>query len=290
MKRFAQSDHDQYALDMLSEADVLKLFQIVHHLVHSPERIELATEDVITKSSADYLEIRTTPRNCLSGQSFRPYVKAFVSALRRYPDKAKGILSIDRYRHDLNMAREIITLALEYPDCLVGIDISGVNPTGIRTLRGNDLGACIETILDRPLGLAIHVGELACEKDQRDNTAAFTAIDRWFQRHPMTTCVGKIRLGHAIFLAEEHICLIRKHQLPIEICPTCHQFLGCWRNGQAHPVQAVYPEHTSPVVLGTDNALNFSTSFQREKELFLNAFPYDLANSWCYRFGQSPVA
>ncbi len=287
VRRFAQSDHDQHALDALVEADVLTLFQVIHRLVQSPERIEIATEDVITKSTADYLEIRTTPREFSSARSFHPYVEAFVSALRRYPDKAKGILSIDRYKHDLTIARDIITLALAYPDCIVGIDISGVDPTGIRTLQGDDLGVCIETILDSPLGLAIHVGELESEKDQRDNTAALTAIDSWLQRHPLTTCVGKIRLGHAIFLAEEHTHIIRKHHLPIEICPTCHRYLGCWRNGQEHPVQAVYPEHTSPVVLGTDNALNFSTSFQHEKALFLNTFPYNLASGWRYRFGQS---
>jgi len=285
--RFAKKDHDQHALNALAEADVLTLFQVVHRLFQSPERIEIATEDVITASSSDYLEIRTTPREFSSLRSFRPYAEAFVSALRRYPAKAKGILSIDRYKHDLTIAREIITLALTYPDCIVGIDISGVDPTGIRTLQGEDLGVCIETILDSPLGLAIHVGEFQSEKDQRDNTAALTAIDRWLQQHPLTTCVGKIRLGHAIHLAEEHTHIIRKHHLPIEICPTCHRYLGCWRNGQEHPVQAVYPEHTSPVVLGTDNALNFSTSFQREKALFLKAFPYNLANGWDYRFGQS---
>ncbi|MEW5746830.1 MAG: hypothetical protein AB1805_15475 [Nitrospirota bacterium] len=286
VRRFAQSDHDEHALEALAEADVLTLFQVVHRLVQSPERVEIATEDVITTSTADYLEIRTTPREFSSEGSFRPYVEAFVSALRRYPDKARGILSIDRYKHDLTTARDIIALALEYPDCIVGIDISGVNPPGTRTLRGNDLAACIEIILDSPLGLAIHVGELESEKDQRDNTAALTAIDRWLQRYPLTTCAGKIRLGHAIFLAEEHARIIRKHNLPIEICPTCHRYLGCWRTGQEHPVQALYPEHTSPVVLGTDNALNFLTSFQRERELFLSAFPYNLANGWNYRFGQ----
>lgn len=46
-------------------------------------------------------------------------------------------------------------------------------------------------------------------------------------------------------------------------------------------------QHTSPVVLGTDNALNFSTNFQREKEFFFEAFSYNLANGWNCRFGQS---
>lgn len=78
VRRFAQSDHDRHALDALAEADVLTLFQVVHRLVQSPERIEIATEDVITTSTADYLEIRTTPREFSSERSFRPYVETFV--------------------------------------------------------------------------------------------------------------------------------------------------------------------------------------------------------------------
>lgn len=287
VRKFAQLDHDPQAVEALAGANVLDLFQVVHRLLLSPERIAIATEDVITASTADYLEIRTTPRKFSTVQSFRPYVEAFVSALQRYPDKAKGILSIDRYKHDLTIAQEIIMLALAYPEYIVGIDISGVNPTGIRALQGDDLRICIETILDKPLGLAIHVGEFNNEKDQCDNTTALTAIDNWLERNVLATCKGKIRLGHAIFLAEEHTQIIRKHTLPIEICPTCHQYLGCWKDGQDHPVQAVYPEHTSPVVLGTDNALNFSTSFQHEKELFLKTFPYNLGGGWECRFGQS---
>lgn len=287
VRRFAKSDHDKNAIESLITADVLTLFQVVHRLVQSPERVEIATEDVIIKSMADYLEIRSTPREFSLERSFRPYVEAFVAALHRFPGKAKGILSIDLYKHDLVNARDIVTLALEYPDYIVGIDISGVNPPGIHTLQGEDLAACIEIILDNPLGLAIHVGEFESEKDQRDSTVALRAIDRWLLRHPLLTCVGKIRLGHAIFLSEEHTNIIRRHALPIEICPTCHRYLGCWRNGKKHPVQSVYPEHASPVVFGTDNALNFSTNFQREKELFIEAFPYNPVNGWNYRFGQS---
>jgi adenosine deaminase len=284
---FAQSDNNQNALEALEEADVLNMFTIVHHLVNSPERVGMATESAITTSSADYLEIRTTPRKFSSARSFRAYVEAFVAALRKHSEKAKGILSIDRYKHDITVAREIIALALEYPDCIVGIDISGVNPKGVRTLQGENLKFCVETILDSSLGLAIHIGEFECEKDQRDSTSALRAIDQWLQQNPQATCAGKIRLGHAIFLGEEHKEIIRKHHLPIEICPTCHRYLGCWKNGRKHPVGVVYPEETSPVVLGTDNVLNFSTSFQREKEFFMKEFPYDLVKAWNYRFDQS---
>lgn len=285
--RLAQLENDRQALEAIAEADVLNMFHVVHKLLNSPERIERATENAIATSSADYIEIRTTPRKFSSPGSFRPYVKAFVATLRKYPEKARGLLSIDRYKHDSAVAQEIISLALEYPDCIVGIDISGVNPEGVRTLQGDDLTSCIETILDRPLGLAIHVGELDCGKDRRDSTTALQTIDRWLRQNPHAASAGKIRLGHGIFLEEEHKNIIRKYRLPIEICPACHRYLGCWKGGRKHPVEAVYPEKDSPVVLGTDNVLNFSTSFQQEKEFFLKVFPYEPAKAWDYRFGQS---
>ena len=116
VRRFAELDHDQDAIEVLAQGDVLKLFQVVHHLVQSPERIRIATEDVIRTTTADYLEIRSTPRPFSAGQSFHPYVEAFVSVLRRFPEKVRGILSIDRYQHDLRTAKEIISLAREFPD------------------------------------------------------------------------------------------------------------------------------------------------------------------------------
>ncbi len=283
---FAQSDHNQKALDDIEEADVLHMFNVVHDLVNSIERVEVATENTIKTSSADYMEIRTTPRKFSSTLSYRHYVTAFAAGLRKYPEKAKGLLSIDRYKHDVKTAQEIISLALEFSDFIVGVDVSGVDPKGTRLLQGNDFGLIIDIILSSPLGLALHIGESDCEKERRDSSIALTAIDQWFERNQTIAPAGKIRLGHAINIEEKYKRIIRKHQLPIEICPSCHRYIGCWRKGRDHPVQDIYPDKDSPVVLGTDDALNFSTDFQREKDLFLKMLPYELKNAWNYRFGQ----
>lgn len=100
---FAKSDNNKKALDDIEVADVLQMFKVVHNLINSPKRIEVSTENVIHISTADYLEIRTTPRNFSSTISLRHYVEAFVSGLQKYPEKAKGLLSIDRYKHDIAM-------------------------------------------------------------------------------------------------------------------------------------------------------------------------------------------
>lgn len=287
---FAKSDNNQKTLNDIEVANVLQMFKVVHSLLNSPKRIEISTENVINTSTADYLEIRTTPRNFSSTLSLFHYVEAFVSGLQKYTEKAKGLLSIDRYKHDMKSAQEIIALALEFPDYIVGIDISGINPTGNRILKGEDLNSIIETVLNSPLGLALHIGELNCEKERLDTTIALNTIDKWIERNQQIKCSGKIRLGHAIFIEEEPKRIIRKHQLPIEICPSCHRYIGCWSQGQKHPVQEIYPDKESPIVIGTDDALIFSTSFKREMELARKGLPYDLGKSCNYRFGQSKMS
>ncbi len=281
---FAKSDNNQKVLDEIEIADVVQMFKIVHNLINSPKRIKVTTENVISASTADYMEIRTTPRKLSSITSLYHYVEAFVSGLQKYPEKAKGLLSIDRYKHDINNAQEIIALALEYSDCIVGIDISGFNPTGNRVLHGEDLKSVIETVLNSQLGLAIHIGELNLEKERRDSTLTLNTIDQWIERNKKIECAGIIRLGHALFLEEEHKRIIRKHQLPIEICPSCHRHSGSWSIGHKHPVQEIYTDKESPIVIGTDDTLIFSTSFEHEMELARKELPYNLAKSYTYRF------
>lgn len=284
---FAKADNNQKALDDLEVADVLQMFQVIHNLINSLKRIEVSTENVILTSTADYLEIRTTPRNFSSTISKRHYVEAFVSGLQKYPKKAKGLLSIDRYKHDLKSAQEIIALAIEHSDYIVGIDISGINPTGTRVLQGSALKSVIETVLNSELGLAIHIGELNLEKERIDSTITLNSIAQWIERNQKIECSGKIRLGHALYLEEEHKRIIRKHQLPIEVCPSCHRYIGSWSKGRKHPVQEIYTDKESPIVIGTDDTLIFSTDFKREMELAREELPYDLEKACNYRFGPS---
>lgn len=287
LKGFAEEDDNLKALDHIETTDVLKMFNGIHGLINSPQRIEASTEDVIRTSTADYLEIRTTPKN-LSG-ALGDYANAFVSGLKKYPGKAKGLLSIDRYKHDINSAQEIIELALEHSDHIVGIDISGINPPAARVLTGEHLKSLIETVLNSELGLAIHIGELNLEKDRKDSTIALNSIDEWFEQNHHMECAGKIRLGHALYLKEEHKRIIRKHQLPVEVCPSCHRFIGGWKKGRKHPVQEIYTDEDAPVVIGTDDTLIFSTDFKRELEL-ARKLPYNLQYACKYRFESSKLS
>lgn len=282
---FAASDHDQAALDAIGTSDVIQMFGLVHRLMNSPERVEQSTENVIRSSTADYLEIRTTPRSFSPAVTMPHYVEAFASGLRKHPDKARGLLSIDRYRHGPDMAKEIINLAAAYSDCIVGVDISGINPDGIRALQGEQLAVAIEAVLDSDLGLALHIGELNLEKERIDSTIALSSIARWIDRNQIPDCSGKIRLGHALFLDESHKTTVQKHRLPIEVCPSCHLCIGGWKQGRPHPVQDIYPDGDAPVVIGTDDTLIFSTDFKSEMAIARDTLPYHLDNTCHYRFG-----
>lgn len=122
---------------------------------------------------------------------------------------------------------------------------------------------------------------------QIDSTITLNTIDQWIERNPEAACTGKIRLGHALYLDEDHSAIIRKHQLPVEVCPSCHRYIGTWRKGRKHPVQDIYTDRAAPVVIGTADTLIFSTDFKREMTLAREELPYDLENTCNYRFGQS---
>ena len=141
--------------------------------------------------------------------------------------------------------------------------------------------------MNSELGLAIHIGELNLEKERIDSTITLNSIAQWIERNQKIECSGKIRLGHALYLEEEHKRIIRKHQLPIEVCPSCHRYIGSWSKGRKHPVQEIYTDKESPIVIGTDDTLIFSTDFKREMELAREELPYDLEKACNYRFGQS---
>lgn len=284
LKEFAAEDGDKKSLREIETLHGIDMFRLSHQLLSSPRRVARAAEEVIEHSTADYLELRTTPRSFSADQSRSDYISAFISALQNYPAKAKGILSINRYRDSVTTALETVAFAEKHREHIVGVDISGIDLQNERTLRGKDLQRVIETILNSSLGLALHMGELDCQYEREESRDALATITEWLTADPSRTSTGKIRLGHVIYLEKDLRELIRKHSIPIELCPSCHRFIGYWKEGEKHPVERIYPDADSPVVIGTDDAMIFSTSFSREIEIASKELPYRLDNSSLYRF------
>lgn len=261
-------------------ASVWEQFERVHRIVQTVEDIEHGTFDAIQDSSANYIEIRTTPK-AYPGTDINDYIRAFVNGLKlannKLPSKkAYGIISIDRSKHNLAMAKNLVDYIIKNPiirDYIKAIDISG-DPTSVRTLCGADLQAIVKYSLEKQLGIAIHIGETPTMQESQDIDALLSCLTEIKKKQPKNANYfdGRVRLGHAIFLNQTQRKTVYDLQIAIEICPSCHQQLNWHPKGEMHPVQNIYSKITHPVVLGSDDPIIFNTCLKKEYSKLLEIF------------------
>ncbi|KAL6562218.1 hypothetical protein OROGR_003225 [Orobanche gracilis] len=260
--------------------EVLKLFDLIHMITTDHETVARISREVIEDFAADnvvYLELRTTPkRNDSKGMSKRSYIEAVLEGIRSVnsvevdlvdrpygdiavsshfvDDLCNGIgqkkiyvrllLSIDR-RETHEAAMETVKLALEMRDSgVVGIDLSG-NP-----LVG-------EWLTFVP----------ALEYAQRQGIPITPHCD---EIHAMLDFFPK-RIGHACCFEDEHYELLKRLQIPVEICLTSNIRTGAIASADVHHFADLYKSN-HPLVLCTDDAGVFSTSLSAEYALASSAF------------------
>lgn len=253
-----------------SEPDLWKKFTYIHQIMKTTEDVKLATIDVVKHSTADIIEIRTTPKR-MGNREVTDYIHAFVGGLldakRLFPEKqARGILSIDRSRHTLQDAKWIIDAALKEKQSsgmIVGVDLSG-NFEGNRTLTGKDLYEAISYALRQDIGVALHVGEANSDIERNDFNILLKAIEDYHQENP-ASLYGKVRLGHAIYRTAEQDERIKALKIPIEICPSCHEKLSWWKKDEPHPILTLY-KHLTKVIPGTDDNILFDCHDKGEQQ------------------------
>ena len=164
--------------------DIFKHFDVINAVVTTLEDLAVITTSVLEdffKDGVYYLELRTTPKQ-LNGASFDAYITTVVSCLKTaestfqsppgYPRFCpRLILSINRNKHDVHTAWEIIKLAEKWREktsqknddyylpggAVVGIDVCG-NPIS------DQLGLTrflphFEYCKTKHLGVTIHFAE-----------------------------------------------------------------------------------------------------------------------------------
>ncbi|CEG56311.1 amidohydrolase family protein [Legionella fallonii] len=259
---------------------VWKLFGLIHKIVQDLEDITLGTVSVATSSSAQYIEIRTTPKS-VANQPVDAYIDAFEAGLTQIKQDKKinkevyGLLSLDRTAHGVSDAKHFIQRILNSPNkVLVGLDISG-NPIGHRTLSGTDLAQVVTLALNSNVGIAIHMGEADSDIERQDTDAVLNALEQWRNEQPTqekNLFIGRVRLGHCIYLTQEQKDRIRELGLPIEVCPTCHRLLNWHLENSSHPITEIYDDVGENLVVGTDDDVIFGSPIEMEFNKFLNLF------------------
>lgn len=262
-----------------------KQFSCIHTIIQTPEDIYEGTIDVIGESKASYLEIRTTPRE-MRGNSWEKYAEAFVSGLqegnKHYKSikLSKGLLSLDRTLHSETDSHSIIDYVVQEKNkhgLLVGIDVSG-DPFRNRKLTGDVLIRVLKYALQKNIGVAIHLGEVktSVEEDEVNKLLAF--LSSWYEdknKKDPNPFQGRVRLGHGIFLTDVQCNIIRRLQIPLEVCPTCHESVGWWNRLDIHPIKKnIYNSWADPIVIGTDDSFIFGGDAQQDAHEVLKIFDY----------------
>jgi adenosine deaminase len=272
-----------------SIALIWEQFAQIHHILQSLDDVYEGTINAIASSTAHYMEIRTRPKE-INNTSWEDYVAAFLQGLQYGNDHVKnkvalGILSLDRTKDTKEKAIHIIDRVAQEKTAtglLVGIDISG-NPSGPRALTGDHLESVLEYALEKNIGTAIHLGEVESEVEHNDVNIILKVLNSWHTANdsPMKNPLhGKVRLGHGIYLTAAQRALIKQLQIPIEICPTCHEKVNWWNRNGLHPVTSIYTHWQDPVVSGTDDEIIFGANADEENQTVLTMLGYPATDNF----------
>lgn len=129
--------------------------------------------------------------------------------------------------------------------------------------------------LEKEVSIAIHMGESDTDIEKQDTDAVLEVLEQWKQDHPNSAkslFLGKIRLGHCIYLTQQQKERIRALELPIEVCPTCHKKLNWHLEEKQHPVASIYADVSENLVVGTDDDAIFGGRMDNEFNQFIRFF------------------
>jgi adenosine deaminase len=257
---------------------VWQQFSLIHLIIKTLDDIEHGVVDVARHTPAKYIEIRTSPKR-MGQSSLDDYINAFerglhyVNADITLGTKACGLLSLDRSTITVPKAKHLIdSVYANVQGPIRGIDISG-NPLAKRELTGQSLQQVLCHALERSIGIAIHMGETDSIQERKDTDTVLALLETWceksYDKQDYIRC--KVRLGHCIYLTDEQKNRIKALQLPIEVCPTCHNKLNWHINNTPHPVTKIYSSWGEPILIGTDDNTVFGSNALDE---FNNALPF----------------
>ncbi|XP_076675439.1 adenosine deaminase-like protein isoform X2 [Andrena cerasifolii] len=243
-----------------SLGECFKVFDVAHSVTVTSEAVFQATYDVIKEFKEDnviYLELRSTPRAVDGQMTKQEYIEAIIRAFQTcktdFPDMlVKLLVSINR-KQGYKAAQENIELAIrfskEYPEYIVGLDLSGDPKTGDAFLE------LLKKARTAGLKIAAHCAEIPNEVETVD------ILEFKPDRLGHCTCIHpKLQGSQRLF------SMLLNSKIPIELCLTSNVQCKTVPSYGCHQFKYLY-EAEHPVCLATDDKGVFHTSLSREYEI-----------------------
>ncbi|KAF4725048.1 hypothetical protein FOZ62_030020 [Perkinsus olseni] len=246
----------------ISLKEAFNLFHLIYEVITD----SLALRRIIREALADcyednvmYLELRTTPRPLSDLPTRRDYVDILVEEVDRWQQQepmrqqhkrrmdVRLILGLDR-AGPIEAAEETLKLAIAWnarrPDLFVGMDLAG-NPVKGDT---RDFIPLLERARCHGLKITVHTAEVPDRDDEIDAVLAFKPD----------------RLGHALWVTDDHKNIIMQNKLGIEVCPTSNRCTLQLKSLTQHLCMQTWLSTAHKVCICTDDSGVFSSSLSDE--------------------------
>jgi adenosine deaminase len=254
--------------------DVISFFPLfdryTYNLCNDLHSVKYAVEKVIESFDADgvrYLELRTTPRECLeTGMTKDSYVELVNQISQEWNRKAELnievclILSVDR-RMTAEQASQVVDLAIKHQrqshntaGQVVGVDLCGNPSKGDVAI----FAPAFERAQNNGLGITCHFAEIAESGTDRE----LSTILSW----------NPDRLGHCIHVPLKHKTIISGRIIGLEMCLSCNVLTGLTTGGFEQHHLGEWLHRDCPIALSTDDVGIFGSPLSNEYLLASKAF------------------
>lgn len=221
----------------------LAKFKLLRRFYSSREAVIRVAYEAVADAAADnirYLELRFNPVALALNQGFSFedvtdwVIEATNQAQADYPIKVRLIIQINR--HEPQYAPELaeIAIAKQYQG-IVGLDLAGDEE------NFGDVTGFVK-VYQRAKAEGLHITIHAAEAGSAINVTK--AIEQ----------LGAERIGHGVQVVQDLgvMDLLKRHQIPLEMCPTSNLQTGIIPKLRQHPLFA-YHQLGIPVTINTDD-------------------------------------
>jgi adenosine deaminase len=242
--------------------EFLKPWTIFSRIIVNPEIASRITYEAIEDAASDnieYLELRFAPYTMSNNMKIgtRELVGAIIAAIedaeKHFPIVVKLVLEIARMDpikyHNYNL--QILTVALDYPDFVVGFDLSGDEanfPPSLYT-------SFFEHVREHGFKITVHAGEAAGSESVKE------AIE--------LLCAD--RIGHGISALNDPSVMqllrrppLQNRPIAVEICPTSSFLTKTLSRNKIIPTIIQFLDYGVPVTISSDSPQVCNTTLTDE--------------------------